>query len=170
MNFRLPPGRNSFFRGIKNITIVDSTYNANLDSMSAVIGMFARIRVSDKWVVLGDMLELGSLEREEHEKLADVISNNNFKRVILMGPRISKYTYPKLKKLFGPEIVIINFLNPKEVLDYLQKNIRGGEVILFKGARFLEGVVEGLLENKDEAKNLARREKIWEIRRKKWGL
>jgi len=55
-------------------------------------------------------------------------------------------------------------------LDYLKGNIEGGEIILFKGARFLEGVIENLLEDKGNVKYLARREKIWEIRRKKWGL
>lgn len=169
-DLKLPPGRNSYFRGIKDITIVDSTYNANLDSMSAIVNMFGQIKSMDKIVVLGDMLELGSLEKEEHEKLADLIAENGFKRIILMGPRVTKYTYPRLSGLIGSDADLEHFNNPKDVLDYLKKNIRGKEVILFKGARFLEGVIENLLEDKDDTKFLARREKIWEIRRKKWDL
>lgn len=168
--FELPPSRNSYFKGIKNIIIVDSTYNANLDSMKAIINMFGQIESTNKWVVLGDMLELGSLEREEHEQLAEIILSHKFNRIILMGPRVSKYTYPKLAKGITAGTVLERFLGPKEVLDYLLKNIKGGEIILFKGARFLEGVVENLLKNKAEAKKLARREKVWEIRREKWGL
>ena len=61
-------------------------------------------------------------------------------------------------------------MSPKEVLDYLKDNLAGGEMILFKGARFLEGVIENLLENKEDAAKLARREKVWEIRRRKWDL
>lgn len=168
--FILPPGRSSVFKGMKNITIVDSTYNANLDSMKAVIDMFGKIKATEKWVVLGDMLEQGTLEKEEHEKLADIIKTYPFKRIILMGPRIKKYTFPKLKNVDGKNSKIKTFLSPKEVLDYLKINIKGGEVILFKGARFLEGVIEGLLESKSDVKSLSRREKIWEIRRKRWGL
>jgi hypothetical protein len=67
-------------------------------------------------------------------------------------------------------VIIEYFLSPKEVLNYLLKNIKGGETILFKGARFLEGVVEGLLLDKSESGYLARREKIWQMRRRKWGL
>lgn len=163
-NFRLPPGRSSCFRGIKNITIIDSAYNANFNSMNAVIKMFAQIEAQNKWIVLGDMLEQGKQEKEEHKKLAMLINKYNFEKIILMGPRISKYTKPFIK---GD---CISFLGPKEVLDYLEKNIKGGEVFLFKGARFLEGVIEHLLVNKDDVLKLSRREKVWEIRRKKWGL
>jgi UDP-N-acetylmuramyl pentapeptide synthase len=166
----LPPGRNSFFKGIKGTTIVDSSYNANLDSMKAIINMFENIKAPKKWMVLGDMLEQGLLEKEEHEKLALVIDKNTFDRLILMGPRVSQYTYPNLVNVMPKNIVIEHFINPNEVLKYLLTNITGGEVILFKGARFLEGVVGNLLINKDDIRFLARREKIWEIRRKKWGI
>lgn len=168
--FNLPPGRSSVFRGIKNTTIIDSTYNANLDSMKAVINMFGQINAKPKWVVLGDMIEQGRQEEGEHLKLADVVSKYNFDHIILMGPRISKYTYPRLKKTVSKDITLKHFLGPKEVLDYLKENIEMGEVILFKGARFLEGVIENLLEDKSDVLKLARREKIWEIRRRKWGL
>lgn len=165
--FKLPPGRSSIFRGIKDITIVDSSYNANLASMSAILNMFEKIPVKAKWVVLGDMLEQGENEREEHEKLAQMISAKKFERVLLMGPRVAKYTYPVLA---NEKIIIEKFITPKEVLNYLLKNIHGGETILFKGARFLEGVIEHLLEDKEDEKNLCRREKVWNIRRKQWGL
>jgi UDP-N-acetylmuramyl pentapeptide synthase len=168
--FVLPPGRNSFFRGIRDTTIVDSSYNANVDSMSAVINMFGKIKSTKKWMVLGDMLEQGSFEKEEHEKLASIISNNKFSKLILMGPRVTKYTYPKLMSLLSKGSTVEHFTRPDEVLRYVLANISGKEVILFKGARFLEGVIEKLLLNKSDSQFLARREKAWEIRRKKWGL
>ncbi len=166
----LPPGRSSLFKGIKNITIIDSAYNASLESMRAILNMFSQFDSKNKWIVLGDMLEQGQEEREEHEKLAEIISKYNFQRIILMGPRITKYTYPLLEQKFNGSIRLEKFLNPKEVLDYLNKNIMGGEAILFKGARFLEGVIENLLPDKKDVDKLDRREKVWEKRRKQWGL
>lgn len=168
--FKLPPGRSSLFRGIKNTTIVDSSYNANLSSMSVILNMFEKIPVKAKWAVLGDMIEQGDEEKGEHEKLANMILTKKIERVILMGPRVSKYTYPKLVEVTDNKVRIEKFMTPKEVLDYLLKNIEGGETLLFKGARFLEGVIEHLLVNKEDAVNLCRREKIWDIRRKEWGL
>lgn len=171
--FKLPPGRNGVFKGIKNTNIVDSTYNANLDSMSVILEMFNYLKSDNKWIVLGDMLEQGKSEQEEHEKLADIISKMNLKKIILMGPRVSKFTYPKLITNNGKLLAdgkIMKFLNPDQVLNYLKENLKGGELILFKGARFLEGVIENLLLDKSDAKNLCRREKVWQERRKKFGL
>ena len=169
LKFNLPSGRSGLFNGLKGTTLIDSTYNANLDSMKAMVDMFGRINADKKWLVLGDMIEQGEVEKEEHIKLAEIISGHNFQQVILMGPRVTEYTYPELRRT-GKNFILEHFLGPKEVLGYLNANIKGGEVILFKGARFLEGVIENLLEDKSDAQYLARREKIWEIRRKKWGL
>lgn len=169
-NFNMPPGRSSFYKGVKNTTIVDSTYNSNLDSVSAVLGMFGQIKLGRKWAVLGDMLEQGELEKEEHEELANEILKYKFEKIILMGPRVIKYTYPKMVKFVPGTGATETFLGPKEVLNFLNSNLKGGEIILFKGARFLEGVIENLLKDKKDTKTLARRERVWEIRRKKWGL
>lgn len=162
-NFKLPPGRSSIFRGIKNTTIIDSTYNATPASMNAILKMFKDFPTPKKWAVLGDMIELGNEEQQEHEKLAEILASLKLEKIILVGPRLFKNTYPKLKNA-------IAFEKPKEALDYLNANIKGKETILFKGARFLEGVIEHLLLDKNDITKLPRREKVWEIRRKKWGL
>lgn len=163
--FNLPPGRSSFFNGIKDIKIIDSTYNANLDSMYAILFMLNKIKTNrPKWLVLGDMLEQGKNEEREHKLLAYEIDKYNFDKIILMGPRLLKYTKPHLKR------ESTSFTSPDEVLKYLLKEIKGIELILFKGSRFLEGVIENLLFDKSESKYLVRREKVWQTRRKKFGL
>jgi UDP-N-acetylmuramoyl-tripeptide--D-alanyl-D-alanine ligase len=169
-NFHMPPGRGSIFKGIKNITIVDSCYNANLSSMEAIIKMYNKFSNKNKWVVLGDMLEQGSGEKEEHEKLADLITMHPYERIILLGPRVKKYTLPELVRQRKNNFNLNAFENPKDVLDFILSKIEGGEVILFKGARFMEGIIEHLLADKDDVKKLSRREKIWDIRRRQWGL
>jgi len=169
-NFSLPPGRNSIFRGIKNTTIIDSSYNANLDSMTVILEMFDNIKAEKKWIIAGDMLEQGEGERQEHEKLAEVISQIKSDKIILMGPRVSKYTLPRLQKILDGRTKIEKFINPKEVLDYLKLNLKGRELLLFKGARFLEGIIGHLLLDKKDIEKLPRREKVWEKRRKSWEL
>jgi UDP-N-acetylmuramyl pentapeptide synthase len=215
--FSLPPGRCNLLKGIKNTVIIDSTYNATPDGIKAILNMFDLYPVNVKWVVLGDMIELGNEEQEEHERLADVMNSMNLDKIILVGPRVSKYTYPKLKKDWlysssevspkadesrssrqdgyqmgqyqlvrpSPEPtgsgmvtrqartinpVIEKFIMPKDALNYLLSNIKGHEVILFKGARFLEGIIEHLLIDKNDVKKLPRRERIWQERRRKWNL
>lgn len=167
---RLPPARSSLFRGIKDITIIDSTYNANLSSMTAILHMFKEFPSRKKWAVIGDMLEQGVNEQEEHQKLARLILDLNLERIIFLGPRVKKFTYPILQEELGNKIPMVAYENPKEVLEYIRTHLKGHETILFKGARFLEGVIENLLLDKKEKGLLARREKVWEKRRKKWGL
>lgn len=161
--FSLPPGRCNLFKGIKNTTIIDSSYNATPDGIRSILRMFDLHPSRKKWLVLGDMIELGNEEQEEHEKLADVINSMKLNKIILVGPRVSKYTYPRVKEAE-------KFIMPKDALDYLVNNLKGGEVVLFKGARFLEGIIEHLLADKNDIKKLSRREKIWQERRKQWGL
>jgi hypothetical protein len=77
---------------------------------------------------------------------------------------------PKLNELRKNYLTIVAFENPRAVLEYLQNSISGGETIFFKGARFMEGIIEHLLADPKDIAKLSRREKIWEIRRKQWGL
>ncbi len=164
-NFTIPPGRSSIFNGLKNTTIIDSTYNATPSSMKVILEMFKKYPGINKWLILGDMVELGEEEQKEHEKLAISINEIKSQQIILVGPRLSKFTFPKLNKSS-----IQQFDGPKEALDYIKSNIQGGEVLLLKGARFLEGIVEHLLANKSDVSKLCRREEIWIKRRKQWGL
>lgn len=162
----LPPGRNSIFKGIKDATIIDSTYNATPDGVKTILEMFDKYPSKDKWLVLGDMIELGDEEKEEHEKVGRIISKMKLEKIILIGPRVSKYIPPILPISQTPQ----TFTMPKEGLDYILKKIKGQETILFKGARFLEGIIEHLLQNKEDVSKLVRREKAWQNRRKAWGL
>lgn len=168
-NFTLPPGRSSVFAGIKNTTIVDSSYNATPASMEAALNMYKLFPAKDKWAIISDMVELGREERIEHQNLAKLIANSKLDKVILMGPRVLKYTQPFLQQT-SPRLPIESFQTPKEVLDYLKNNLKGGEILFFKGTRFLEGIIEHLLKNKADISKLCRREKAWEQRRKQWGL
>jgi UDP-N-acetylmuramoyl-tripeptide--D-alanyl-D-alanine ligase len=166
--FKIPPGRSSILYGIKNTMLIDSTYNANLGSLNALLNLFEKFPAEKKWVVLGDMLEQGELAKEEHEKLAQSIIKLNPDKIILIGELVSKYTYPKLKEKIMDENTLKAFVNLKDVLKYLQSEISGGEAILFKASQsiMLDAVVERILKNKNDTDKLCRREKYWIEKRK----
>lgn len=166
-----PPGRSRVFKSSIGFTIIDSTYNANLDSMRAMFEMFEHFPGEKKILVIGDMLEQGSNEEAEHKKLADMILALSFKpkQIVFLGPRVKRFTFPIVRDTLATVPVSI-FVNPHDVLDYLTAEMKGDEVVLFKGARFLEGVIEHLLADPADAKYLARRENIWVKRRAEWGL
>ncbi len=162
----LPPGRSSILRGIKHTTIVDSSYNANVDSVVAIVRMVEGLP-GEKWLVLGDLIEQGALEREEHERLGQLLATCDFKRTILVGPRMRAHVKPILA---ARGKIVESFIGPKEALDYLVSALEGGETLVFKGARFLEGIIEHLLLDKSDADKLCRRDGVWRNRRAQWGL
>ncbi len=165
----LPPGRSSLFKGKKDTVLIDSTYNTGLDATLALLGLFMSYPNQHKVVVLGDLLEQGSLEKEEHERLAAELSSLNLEQIVLLGKRNKQFTFPALSGKLK-NTTLNSFESPKELLDYLQKSLRGGEAILFKGAQGLEGVVEQLLADPNDADQLVRREAAWVKRRQAWGL
>lgn len=163
----VPPGRSSFFKGEKGINIIDSSYNAHLISVQSILEMTAALKAGHKWLVIGDIVDQGQIEGEEHRKLADLIVTAKPEMVILVGRRTKEYTAPRLKELGVPACTT---LDPKKALKYIETHATGDETIIFKGSQYLEWIVEKLLENPEDAKLLPRREPAAVKRRKKWGL
>ena len=162
----MPPGRSSLFRGVKNTTLLDSSYNADAESVAAIVRM-AELLDGDKWMVLGDLIEQGKLEQEEHERLARILATCDFRRIVLVGPRTQMYVKPILE---AAGKTVASFISPRDALDYIVSELSGGEILIFKGARFLEGIIEHLLLDKADAAHLCRREAVWVARRKKFGI
>ena len=163
--FVQPPGRSNFLRGKKGIKLIDSTCNAHLMSMQSIIELFREMQTTHKWIVIGDIVEQGEAEAEEHAKLGALLKQTNFERYILVGRRTQKYSLPEMNA-----VKTVSFLQPKDALAYLKAELNGGETVLFKGSQYLEGVVEQLLEDPEDAKYLPRQEPAAKRRRAQWGL
>ena len=163
----IAPGRCSYFEGKKGIAIVDSSYNAHMISMTSVLDMAKRMHTEKKWLVIGDIVDQGSLEEEEHKKLAKLIAAAKPDLVVLVGRRTKKWTAPELKKL---GVSAVATTDPRKALEYIEKHIRGNETLIFKGSQYLEWIIEKLLANPEDADKLCRREKAAVARRKSWGL
>ena len=166
-NMRLAPGRSSYFKGKNGLEIVDSSYNAHLISVASILDMTKRMHADHKWLVIGDIVDQGSTEEQEHKKLAKLIADVKPEKVILVGRRTKKYTAPELKKI-GVSAVATS--DPRKALEYIEKRSKGRETLIFKGSQYLEWVIEKLLADPKDAKKLCRREKAAVNRRKSWGL
>ena len=166
-NLKLAPGRNSYFDGKNGLKIIDSSYNAHLISVKSILEMYKAMHVPHKWLVIGDIVDQGSIEGQEHAKLADEIIKVKPEQVILIGRRTKKYTAPILKEA---GLNIYTTLDPREALKFLEQNLTGQETLLFKGSQYLEWLIEKLLKDPEEAKYLPRREKAAIKRRQKRGL
>ncbi len=163
----VPPGRSSYFAGKRGLKIIDSSYNAHLISMASMLEMVGSLHTGHKWLVIGDIVDQGSLESEEHRKLADLIAQANPEMVVLVGRRTKEYTAPRLREL-GVETRTT--LDPHKALKFIEENTSGDETLFFKGSQYLEWIIEQLLDDPADAAKLPRREKAAVKRRAKWGL
>lgn len=164
-NFSLPPGRFSIFEGIKDTTIIDSSYNSSLNATKGAIEIVKDIKKGRKVGILGDMRELGTLGRVQHGELAKVILKN-LDYAILIGPLMGEYVKPFLEKNNFP---FKHFESFKEVKEILINEIHKGDVVLVKGSQntlYLERAVEKLLKNKKDEEFLPRRGNYWNKKRR----
>lgn len=136
-------------------------------SMRSALDMMKRLHAEHKWLIIGDIVEQGSLEEAEHKKLAELIAAVKPDRVVLVGRRTKEWTAPRLKEL---GVSAVATTDPKKALSFIEKRVRGNETLFFKGSQYLEWIVEKLLADPKDAKKLCRREKAATLRRKKWGL
>ena len=72
-----PTNNRSEIVKINSNTFYLDAYNANPSSMKAAIETFSENDAQNKYMILGDMLELGNTTTEEHQKIADGIKKLN---------------------------------------------------------------------------------------------
>ena len=166
-DLKVEPGRSSHFKGVKGIDIVDASYNAHMISMTSTLDMAKRMHADHLWLVIGDIVDQGSLEADEHRKLAELIAAVRPEKVVLVGRRTKEHTAPRLKEL---GVSAVATTDPRKALSYIEKHITGKETLIFKGSQYLEWIIEKLLADPADAAKLCRREKAAVERRKKWGL
>ncbi len=76
-------------------TLYIDAYNANPMSMSAAIENFAKLKVRNKWLIIGEMRELGEFSITEHQILIDLIKIIDYQQVILIGESFNSFEFPK---------------------------------------------------------------------------
>lgn len=116
----------------KNEIILDA-YNANPDSMGLALENFAKIKTDRKKIaILGDMFELGSFAKEEHQKVVDLVH----------ALKIENYFAGVEFKKLG-----VGFETTDELIEHLKQNKIENSLILIKGSRGMkmEKVLEGNL-------------------------
>ena len=115
--------RSQFTKTNRNSLVIDA-YNANPTSMHAAILNFAQMNVSSKVVILGDMLELGQFSETEHQNVVDLLKQNNFSAVLLVGNQ-----FKKTRNNY------VCFEHVDELISYIDNQPIDNQFILIKGSR-----------------------------------
>ncbi len=117
------------------VLFINDAYNAAPTSMTAAIQFVQSTSLrEDKWLVLGDMLELGEEEKQFHEQIADVIDEKEISRVCLYGPRM-KLLYEKLKNKFSLDNILYSENDYDLIVHYINEYASKQSLILLKGSR-----------------------------------
>ena len=83
-----PSNNRSQIKVTKNNTLICDSYNANPVSMFLALESFCEIQGDMKFVILGDMLELGEKSEEEHIKVLKGLQSCKIENALLVGPCI----------------------------------------------------------------------------------
>ena len=119
------------FRYNKKFKLIDESYNANPLSVKNAIKNFDFIKKENfkKYLLLGDMLELGKKSVELHKDLSKVINNSDIDKVFIKGSKTLN-TYKNIKKIKRG-----NILQQDEDIDFaLEKIIANNDYLMIKGS------------------------------------
>ena len=115
----------------KRFKLIDESYNANPLSVKNAINKFNSIKKGNqkKYLILGDMLELGRKSEKYHIDLSRVINNSDIDKVFIKGEK-TLFTYKNLYKIKQG-----NILQNKDDIDFvLSKILNNNDYLMIKGS------------------------------------
>ena len=117
--------------GVKNNIIINDSFNLDLDSLKTALQFLNEYNKSQKSLVLTDILGVNSNLKELYEEVADLVNEQNFDSLFLIGEDISNY-----HSLFNTKTFTFN--NTQELIESKYLNTLENQIILLKGARKFE--------------------------------
>ena len=126
-----------------NITIIDSVYNASIDSMNAALNILGRYE-NRRVAILGDMFEMGDYAEFGHRQVGKFAEGNT--DVLIAIGKNSEYIVKELKEKDINSENLYHFDSKEEAIENLDSIIKDGDVVLVKASRgmYLEKIVEHL--------------------------
>jgi len=162
--YRAPKGRMHVISGINNSTIIDDSYNSSPDAANAAIDAVAKLPKTGRLIAaFGEMLELGDLSNEEHQKLGKRAVEAGFQKIYAVGKLANQIR--KGASLAGLSLKNIEvFDNSVKAAEKIKQDIEAGDIILVKGSQGprMERVSKSLMAHPERASQLlVRQSKAW---------
>ena len=134
LNFNTPDGRGDISKiklKDKNVFLVDETYNSNPLSLKTAIENYDKIesKNSKKYLILGDMLELGSHSIKQHKLISNIVNKTKINQVYVIGNYI-KETFKGLNT--NKRARILN--NKFDIIDLINKDLKNNDYLMIKGS------------------------------------
>lgn len=121
-------------KGKNGLTILNDAYNASPTSMKAAIELLKEMNGYErKFLVLGDMLELGPQEIEFHKEIGRLLTSEHFDYVFAFG-KLAQQIALEAEKCFPLERVFW-MADKREIVRMLVSLASDRDVVLVKGSR-----------------------------------
>ena len=122
---------NNIYIDEKKIRFIDQSYNASPITMKNSIAYFNDLKINkntNKYLILGDMNELGLKSKLFHKEIIEYIISLNLEKVILCGK-----LFKSALSFFKIENKSIEYIkNKNEIIKFLTKKLHNNDTILIK--------------------------------------
>ena len=134
LNFKIPSGRGDISRikfANKKFFFVDETYNSNPLSLKTAIQNYDKIELknSQKYLILGDMLELGKHSLKQHRLISKIVNKTKVNKVYVIGKYI-KETFNGLRSDKKAQILT----NKTNIINLIKENLNNNDYLMIKGS------------------------------------
>ncbi len=134
LKFKVPQGRGDLSKikiFKKNINLVDESYNSNPLSLKSAILNYDKIisKKFKKYLLLGDMLELGKYSKKLHQSIATIINKTNIDKVFVKG-RYMKFMFEKLSDSKKGRVLS----NKSQIIDLLRNDLNNNDSLMVKAS------------------------------------
>jgi UDP-N-acetylmuramoyl-tripeptide--D-alanyl-D-alanine ligase len=133
------------WREAGGVRILDDTYNANPVSVRAALDVLREApRSGRRWVILGDMLELGAQTEAAHHEVGTWVAGLPVAGFLAVGPAM-RWAAEVARTAGCPEVA--TFASPEGAVAHVLPRLARGDRVLVKGSRGMrmERAVDALL-------------------------
>jgi UDP-N-acetylmuramoyl-tripeptide--D-alanyl-D-alanine ligase len=118
---------------VRGMTLIDDTYNANPASFAAALETLKSLEAGRRFVVAGDMLELGENAEELHRELGRQIAGCNVSGLVTVGTLAAAAGEAALIRGL-PRESWRHYATPEEAAATLRPLLAPGDAVLVKGS------------------------------------
>ena len=134
LDFRSPAGRGDHSTikiGNKKINLIDESYNSNPLSLKSALKNYDNIDTKKyrKYLLLGDMMELGSHSKKLHQSIVPLINETNIDKVFVMGKMV-RVIFDNIVKVKRGRILE----NKSGIFELIKKDFNNNDYLMIKAS------------------------------------
>ncbi|MDC2997851.1 UDP-N-acetylmuramoyl-L-alanyl-D-glutamate--2,6-diaminopimelate ligase [Candidatus Pelagibacter sp.] len=134
LDFISPAGRGDHSTikiGNKKINLIDESYNSNPLSLKSALKNYDNIDTKKyrKYLLLGDMMELGSHSKKLHQSIVPLINETNIDKVFVMGKMVREI-FDNIVKVKRGKIL----KNKSGIFELIKKDFNNNDYLMIKAS------------------------------------